>query len=466
VFLDEAEIEVRAGDGGNGIVAFRREKFAPRGGPSGGNGGRGGDVILVADEGVNTLHAFRFTKRYEAGRGGHGGGSDKRGKDGDDVRLPVPVGTVVRDAGSGEVLADLSARAQEAVVARGGRGGRGNAAFKGPTNQAPRYAEKGEPGQARRLALELKLLADVGLVGLPNAGKSTLLAAISAARPKIADYPFTTLSPSLGVAEIGDDVLVFADIPGLIEGASEGAGLGDRFLRHVERTRLLVHLVDGMSPDPLADLRTINAELAAFSPELGGRPQIVAFNKVDVPEARHRWASFRASVHRAAHGPLEAGARKPADGVAGGSGGAPGAGRAADPGTASADGEAGEIDDGDVLAISAATGEGVPALLYRVLERFRELPPPSPPPDTVPVLRPVADDEDAFVVAVLQPGVFRLSGTRIERTAAMTDWQNEDGVRRFQRVLEAMGIAAALRERGVAEGDTVVIGEVALEWVD
>jgi GTP-binding protein len=422
MFLDEAIIEVKAGDGGNGIVAFRREKYVPRGGPAGGSGGRGGDVILVADEGVNTLYAFRFTKRYEAGRGGHGGGKNQRGKDGRDLRVTVPVGTVVRDAETGEVVADLVAHGQEVVVARGGRGGRGNATFKSPTQQAPRFAEKGEPGQERRLELELKLIADVGIVGLPNAGKSTLLARISAARPRIADYPFTTLVPNLGVAEIGDQVLVFADIPGLIEGASDGAGLGDRFLRHIERTRLLVHIIDGSVRDPLDDYRTINDELAAFSSRLAELPQVVAVNKLDLPGARERWPEVEAELRAA-----------------------------------------GVI---DVVGMSGVTGEGVGDLLRLTLQRFSELPPLEPEVAELPVLRPLEDDPDAFQIEQVGEGEYRVSGVRVERAAAMTDWGNEDAIARFQRILRAIGITSALHEAGVQEGDTVTIGAYELTWYD
>jgi len=422
MFLDEAEIDVKAGDGGNGAVAFRREKYVPRGGPSGGHGGRGGDIVLVADEGLNTLFKFRFTQAYEAGRGGHGGGSDRHGKNGADLRVTLPVGTIVRDAATGALFADLVRHGQEAVVARGGRGGRGNAAFKSPTNQAPRLAEKGEPGEARRLHMELKLIAEVGLIGLPNAGKSTLLGAISAARPKVADYPFTTLVPNLGVAEVGDRAVVFADIPGLIEGASAGAGLGDRFLRHVERTRLLVHLVDGSAPDPLADLRTINAELAAFSAALAGRPQLVVVNKLDLPDARAAWPTLRRAL------------------VAAGL--------------------------GEALAISGATGENVGPFLGHVARALDRLPAAAPEAVGLPVLRPVDSDEDAFRVVRLAGGGFRVRGVRAERAAAMTDWENEAAVAHFGRVLDALGVTARLRELGAVEGDRVRIGDRELEWVD
>lgn len=421
-FIDEAEIEVKAGDGGDGIVAFRREKYVPRGGPSGGNGGAGGDVVLIADEGMNTLYSFRFTKRYEAERGGRGGGNDRRGKDGADLAIGVPTGTLVRDAATEEVVADLLADGQRAVVARGGRGGRGNSAFKSPTNQAPRHAEKGEPGEHRRLKLELKLIADVGIVGLPNAGKSTLLAAISAARPKIASYPFTTLAPNLGVAEVDQRPVVFADIPGLIEGASDGAGLGHQFLRHVERTRLLVHLLDGLSGQPLVDYAALNEELTAFSQSLAERPQIVALNKIDIPEVRERWPDVRTRLR-------DAGCD-------------------------------------DCHAISAATGENVLMLLRAVLDRLDSLPEPPSEAEELPVLRPVEDDEDAFRVFRIKGGGYRVKGVRIERAAAMTDWDSDAAVDRFQRILDAVGVTDALRKLGLEEGETVRIGDFELEWFD
>jgi GTP-binding protein len=421
VFLDEARIEVKAGNGGNGCVAFRREKFVPRGGPSGGNGGRGGDVVLVADPGMNTLHAFRFTRRYAAGRGGHGGGSDKRGADGEILRVRVPVGTLVRDESDGSIVVDLVEPGEEAVVARGGRGGRGNAAFKGPTRQAPRLAERGEPGEERVLLLELKLLADVGIIGLPNAGKSTLLAAVSAARPKIADYPFTTLTPSLGVAEVGDRTLVLADIPGLIEGASTGHGLGDRFLRHIERTRLLAHVVDGSREDPVDDWRVVNGELAAFDVPLDGRAQLVVVNKVDLPDVRRRLPRLR-SAFRAAGCP-------------------------------------------EVAEISAATGEGVAELVARLLAAVDALPPLERPAAQLPVIRPVEEDE-SFACLADGPGRFVVTGRRVERAAAMTDWSNDEGVARFQRIIDAMGVTEALRAQGAKEGDVVVIGDAELEWTD
>src|SRR5512135_1129302 len=289
MFFDTAQIQVTAGDGGNGAVAFRREKYVPFGGPSGGDGGHGGSVILVVDPRLSTLSAFQHKTKFAARRGDNGRNKDQTGHSGADLRIPIPPGTVVRDADTGLLVADLTAPGAEVRVARGGRGGRGNARFATSTNQAPRMAENGEPGESRTLMLELKLIADVGIVGLPNAGKSTLLASVSAARPKIADYPFTTLEPYLGVATLDDETtLVLADIPGLIEGASRGAGLGHEFLRHIQRTRVLIHLLDGESADPVADYSQINSELALFDPRLAEKPQIVALNKIDQPAVQDR----------------------------------------------------------------------------------------------------------------------------------------------------------------------------------
>jgi GTP-binding protein len=294
-FIDEAIITVKAGDGGNGCLAFRREKFVPRGGPSGGDGGRGGDVVMVASD-HNTLLHFRFNPEHTAQRGRHGEGSNRSGKEGESIELPVPVGTVVTDADTGEVLHDFSAKGERFVAAHGGRGGRGNQHFATPTHQAPTEHEPGRPGEQKRLRLELKLLADVGLVGFPNAGKSTLISRISAAKPKIADYPFTTLIPNLGVVLVGDKTFVVADIPGLIEGAHEGAGLGIQFLRHVERTKLLVHLVDvsdAAGRDPVEDFDVIRHELASFSGEMAQKPMIVVASKIDAAQDEERLASVR-----------------------------------------------------------------------------------------------------------------------------------------------------------------------------
>src|SRR5918996_2542571 len=289
-FIDEVKIKVIAGDGGRGCVSFRREKFVPRGGPNGGDGGDGGDVVAVADSQLTTLLDLRYQKLYKAGRGQHGMGKDQHGRRGEDRVIKVPVGTMIRDPNAGELLADLKVAGERVIVAAGGRGGKGNAHFVSSTNRSPRFAQPGEPGEDRELEIELRLLADVGIIGVPNAGKSTLIAAVSAVKPKIADYPFTTLVPNLGVVGYGDGKsFVVADIPGLIEGAHEGQGLGHKFLRHVMRTNLLIHLIDASNIDeknPLAEWKTVNRELELFDSELGEKPQIVVANKIDLPVGR------------------------------------------------------------------------------------------------------------------------------------------------------------------------------------
>ncbi len=301
-FVDSCEVNVSAGAGGNGCVAFRREKYVPHGGPSGGDGGKGGDVVLVGDEGRTTLLDVALTRVLEAERGEHGRGKDQYGKGGEDLVVRVPIGTQAFDAETGELLFDVDAPGKRVIAARGGRGGRGNIHFATPFDRAPRRAEPGEPGEQRKVRLELKVMADVGLLGFPNVGKSTFIRAVSRARPKVADYPFTTLVPHLGVVQVGDDQsFVLADIPGLIPGAAEGAGLGTRFLKHVERTRALLHLLTidpGEGREPVADFDTINAELAKFDPELAKRPQVVAMNKADLPEAREAWAKAKKKLKR------------------------------------------------------------------------------------------------------------------------------------------------------------------------
>ncbi len=418
MFYDEAKIYVKAGGGGDGCVAFRREKYVPYGGPAGGDGGRGGDVLLCVDRHLNTLYRFSRKRHFKAARGGHGRGKNQHGAFGAHLRVPVPCGTVVYDADSGELLGDLAEQGQELAVARGGRGGKGNARFATSTNQAPRIAEHGEPGKERWLRLELKLLADVGLVGVPNAGKSTLLAAVTAARPKIAPYPFTTLQPNLGVVVLDDQTeFVLADIPGLIEGASEGKGLGHEFLRHIERTRVLVHLLDGLSADPLADFVAINGELAAFGHDLAQKPQLVALNKMDMPEVRARWPEVQAALEAMGY---------PA-----------------------------------AMVISALAREGTRELLYRAAQMLAELPEEAPAWE-LPVFRPGVDEE-TFTVEREEDG-WRVRGVRVERLAAMTVWNLDEAVRRFQRTLERMGVAKALEEAGVQPGDTVRIGEAELVW--
>ena len=418
MFLDTARIFAKAGGGGNGIVSFRREKFVQLGGPNGGNGGRGGNVLLVVDPGMNTLYSLHHQIHYRAEKGGHGGGADKTGPSAPDLRIPVPVGTLVRNGDSGELIADLAFAGQEVVVARGGRGGRGNAAFKSPRNKAPRLAEKGEPGEEIWLALELKLVADVGIIGVPNAGKSTLLSVISAAKPKIADYPFTTVEPMLGVAEVNHNPFVVADIPGLLEGAHEGVGLGIDFLRHIERTRVLIHLLSGASPDPLGDFEAINLELTLFNPTLADKPQIVALNKMDLPEAQAHWPAVEAAMQ--------------ARGL-------------------------------PVYAISAVTQENVTALLYAMRAALDVLPAPEAPRGELPEIVP-PPDEKAFSVYQLADDKWFVEGVAIERAAAMTNWDYYESGLRFQRILKAMGIVTALRKAGVKDGDVVRIGETDLVW--
>jgi GTP-binding protein len=420
MFFDKARIYVKAGDGGNGVVAFRREKFVRKGGPNGGSGGRGGNVILKVDPSLNTLSAYQQQIHYRADRGAHGSGSNKTGARGADLVLPVPRGTVVRNADTGELIADLTRPGRSVIVARGGRGGRGNAAFKSARNKAPRIAENGESGEELWITLELKLVADVGIVGVPNAGKSTLLSVVSAAKPKIADYPFTTVEPTLGVAEVNHRQIVFADIPGLLEGAHTGVGLGLDFLRHIERTRLLVHLVSGDSPDPLGDYEAINQELTLFNPDLAERPQLVVLNKMDLPNAREQWPAFEAAIR---------------------SQGRP------------------------VLAISAATGENVQQLLYDVQTMLDALPIEEEDElvdEAEMMAAPV--DEKAFEIEQVDEGEWRVRGIAIERAAQMTNWDYYEASMRFQRILRALGITDALRDAGIQDGDTVQIGDIELVW--
>jgi GTP-binding protein len=301
-FIDEAIITVRSGDGGNGCLSFRREKYVPLGGPDGGDGGKGGDVSLVSSQDRRTLYPFRFKHEFTAPRGGGGQGRQRTGKSGGDLVIEVPPGTIVRDAETGDIIKDFCLPGESFIIARGGRGGKGNTHFKSSTHRTPRFAQPGEAGEVKRLKLELKLLADVGIIGLPNAGKSTLISVISSARPKIADYPFTTLVPNLGVVKAGDrEPFVVADIPGLIAGAHAGAGLGIRFLRHIERTRMLVHLIDASAIDPEKPLEAytaINTELSSYSPDLARKPQIIALNKLDLPGTEERARAFKAALKK------------------------------------------------------------------------------------------------------------------------------------------------------------------------
>jgi GTPase len=419
-FLDEATIYVKAGDGGAGSMHFHREKFVPLGGPDGGDGGRGGSVLLRAERGLNTLFPFKRQRRFIGEAGQPGGPNRMKGRAGKDLVVDVPVGTIVRDAESGETLADLTDQGMTVEIVKGGQGGLGNVHFKTSTNQAPAFAEKGEPGRERQLDLELKVIADVGLVGLPNAGKSTLLSVISAARPKIAEYPFTTLTPNLGVVDTGETTFVVADIPGLIEGAHEGIGLGHEFLRHIERTLLLIHMLDGATEDPIADFESINHELEAYDLDLLSRPMIVAVNKMDQPVANERWPELSAALRDRGY---------------------------------------------EVFAISALTRDGVGALMYRTAEILAEQ------------QRRLAEaePEQALEVVTIKPPAahfeverhrktFYVTGEDVERLAAMTDMESEQALYRLQRRLKQMGVFTALEREGVHEGSTVHIGPIELIW--
>ena len=423
MFIDEALIQIRSGKGGDGVVHFRREKFEPRGGPDGGDGGKGGDVVLKVSGILNTLSNLRHHTHFKAENGANGAKQNMTGRSGTDLIILVPPGTVVYDADKDQILGDLTLDGQELIVATGGRGGRGNARFATSRHQAPRHAEKGEPFSEKSLRLELKLIADIGIIGVPNAGKSTFLASVTNARPKIAPYPFTTLEPNLGVAELDDETyLVLADIPGLIEGAHEGIGLGHEFLRHIQRTRVLIHLLDGLSQDPISDLTQINTELALFDPRLGEKPQIIVFNKIDIDDVRAKWTDFKQKLKKRTKSSQE-----------------------------------------DIFAISAVTGENVRAVLYRSAQLLNETESPEDI-DLVPVYRLESDPKE-FHIDRENDG-WRVRGEAIERAASMTYWEYDASIRRFQKVLSALGIDAALREAGVNEGDSVFIGEFELEWSD
>jgi GTP-binding protein len=426
MFLDHADLTVIAGNGGNGAATFRREAHVPRGGPDGGDGGRGGSVYLVVDVGQTMLIDYRHKHHFRADHGGPGERSRRHGKAGKDLELAVPPGTVVFDAASGDLMADLVFPAQKVMVARGGRGGLGNTHFATSTHQAPKHAQKGEPGEERRLRLELRLIADVGLVGLPNAGKSTLLTALTAATPKIAHYPFTTLEPNLGVLDLAvdDDTderrPTLADLPGLIEGASGGAGLGHAFLRHVERTRVLVHVVDMSAADPERDYQIIREELEARDPALLDKTTLVAANKMDLEPDRELLRAFNeARLH---------------EGL-------------------------------EVVQISAAERIGLRKLrsaLSRLLPDDEELGLPSGAAGVV--VHRFEPTEEGFVIERESGGTWAVEGRRVERLVAQTDFENEESAARLQRELARLGLVDRLREAGVEAGDTVRIGETELEW--
>lgn len=418
MFIDHAKVYVKGGDGGNGCVAFRREKYVPMGGPYGGDGGRGGNVIFVAEEGMTTLMDFRYRKHFKAERGSHGLGKNQHGAWGEDLLIKVPVGTIIRDDDTGELLADLTEHGQKTIIAKGGRGGKGNSHFASPTHKAPSMAEKGEIGQERWINMELKLLADVGLVGYPNAGKSTLIAQVSAARPKIADYPFTTLIPNLGVVSTREhESFVIADIPGLIEGAHEGVGLGHDFLRHIERTRVLLFILDAAQTDGRVveeDLRILQQELALFNPELSKRPYLIVANKMDIPGTAERFEALK------------------------------------------------EVHGDKVMAISAASGQGVKELMEKTYALLQSIPKEEAPAEEVRVIRRY-EDEPPFKVEYTD-GIYQVSGSRIENLVNMTNMDQEESLQKFQRTIERMGLEDALREMGIKEGDLVRIADFEFEY--
>ena len=419
MFFDEAEIFVQSGRGGDGMVHFHKEKYVPRGGPDGGDGGRGGDVILEVNPKINTLFDFSHRSQYFADSGKPGGPNNMSGKSASDLVINVPPGTLVFDAKTGDLLGDLVDNYQQLVVAKGGRGGKGNQHYATSRNQAPRMAEKGEPAEEKTLRLELKVIADIGIVGVPNAGKSSLLAVVSNAKPKIANYPFTTLSPNLGVVRLDHNVvMVLADIPGLIEGAHQGVGLGFAFLRHVQRTRVLIHILDGLSEDPISDFSQINSEMALFDEKIAVKPQIVAFNKMDLPSVQERWPEVRDAIEALGY---------------------------------------------EIMPISTVTHENVTNLMWKAYNMLEEAPEPEAVSE-MPVYR-ASEDPRAFKVEQTEEG-WVISGAAIERAAAMTYWEHRESVRRFQRLMENIGVEDALREAGIEEGDTVIIGEYALEWQD
>ena len=435
MLYDHTKIFVKAGSGGDGSMHFHRGKFAPFGGPDGGDGGRGGSIYFEATNSLNTLIDYRYRQQFKAESGEPGVRQKMHGAKGEDVVLQVPCGTIIRDGETGEVIADLIDHGQTVMVARGGRGGLGNVHFATATHQTPKEAQRGEPGEERWLMLELRLIADVGLVGYPNAGKSTLLSVVTAAHPKIADYPFTTLAPNLGVVEVGQPrsgdgySFVLADIPGLIEGAAQGVGLGHEFLRHIRRTRLLVHMLDGaaIERDPWHDFETINNELRAYDAHLEQRPQIVVLNKMDLPQAQESWPALKAKAEAAGY---------------------------------------------PVFAISAVSHEGVDELVAFTSRRLQEIQREEAEraasqvviniqDEDSTVLRPLADD--AFTITK-EDGVFVVRGKRVARMVGMTNQESEEGMDRMQVMLQKMGVTKALEEAGVTVGDTVRFGKVELYW--
>lgn len=418
MFLDEAVIELTSGRGGSGAVSFHREKHVPRGGPNGADGGRGGDIVVIADRARRTLYDFKLQDKFVAQDGEHGVGN-KRGHDGKGIVIKMPVGTVITDSLTGEVVIDLTIHGMKYVVCSGGKGGKGNEHYTSSVRQAPNFAQKGAPGETIHAKLELKLIADVGLIGLPNAGKSTLISRVSAARPKIADYPFTTIVPNLGVVRIHDKTFVVADMPGLIEGASQGVGLGHQFLRHVERNRVLVHVVDCYpidGSDPIANYHTIENELQLYSQEIWERPRLIALNKIDVIPGKE-FNDLRERFEELGR-PL--------------------------------------------FPISAVTGGGVETLLMELQKVLEE----TMPAEEIPVLMPAMKADESAWDVEKTPNGFRVVGKRMERMVAMTDLENEDAVRYLHRRLERVGVIERLRELGAEEGDSVAVGLVEFSFTD
>lgn len=428
MFVDKVKIYVKGGDGGNGMVAFRREKYVPKGGPAGGDGGRGGNVVFVVDEGLRTLMDFRYQRHFKAKRGENGRSKSQHGAGAEDLVVSVPPGTVVRDAETGELIADLTENGQRAVIARGGRGGRGNIRFATSVNPAPQIAENGEPGEERWVELELKLLADVGLVGYPSVGKSTLLSVMSSAKPKIAAYHFTTLVPNLGVVQVENGrSFVMADLPGLIEGAHQGVGLGHQFLRHVERTRVLLHVIDmagSEGRDPYQDYLQINEELKQYRQGLEKRPQIVVANKMDLPGAKENLALFKEQVGETV----------------------------------------------PVFPVSAATGEGLKPLLFKAVEMLEQAEKKQPvqevtEPSSERKIYRSREEKPAFTIRK-ENEIYVVEGEGIEKLVRRTNFSYHDSVMRFARIIRQMGVEDALRKRGAKEGDTVRIGEMEFELND
>lgn len=420
-FIDQVNIFVKSGKGGDGMVHFRREKYEPRGGPDGGDGGKGGDLIFEVKPILNSLSHFKPKQKFAADDGVNGGASQMTGKNGKDLIIYIPPGTVIYDAETGALLGDLTEAGQRLIVCKGGRGGRGNQHFATSRNQAPRTAERGEPHEEKVIRLELKLIADIGIIGLPNAGKSTLLSVLTNAKPKIGDYPFTTLEPNLGVAKLDDETtVVLADIPGLIEGAHEGAGLGHDFLRHIQRTRVLIHMIDGLSEDPLADYSQINTELSLFDTKLGKKPQVVVINKIDQPDVQAKLKEIESSFKKK------------------------------------------KI---NIITASAMARNNTREILVSAYKLLQELPPEETEKEALPVYKPEVDPNQ-FEIKREDGDKWRVHGVAIERAAKMTYWEHHGSVRRFQRLMEKLGVDKSLRDAGVQEGHTVFVGDFELEWQD